>query len=50
MDFKEKLGEKAKWELHKDALCYFQCMATYFLSHKPSKLDEQDDEEVRMNL
>ena len=46
--------EKARWELHKNATSYFElilevtppqnnsCTATYLLSQKPTKRDEQD--------
>ena len=46
------LEKKNRWELHKDATCCFEqilgaaqnnsCMATYFPSHKLSRLNKQD--------
>ena len=54
LKYNEALREKARWELHTDAACYFEqnpgsssqqsrnCTATYLPSHKPSKYDKQD--------
>ena len=53
MNFCEILEEKARWEQHKDAVCYFKqileavrqnssCTATYLASHKLSKEDKPD--------
>ena len=54
LDSNETHGEKARWELHNNTRCSFEqnwkspplkngsCVANYFPSHKPSKLNKQN--------
>ena len=65
MDANKTQEENSRWELNKNAACFFKinlrsntpqkgsCTATYLPSHKPSKYNEQDMRsttgEVRMN-